>query len=408
MQTYLYTVVNQQGRRIKGRLAAADEATLEKRLRSMGLWLMEARVEEGAAEKPARQRKPVFRRGNRRELIDFCTLMSVQLRAGVPMITALETAGADSKNPRYRKTIAEVARMVESGETLHEALRRFPACFPVYLTSLVRAGEDSGTLPDTFGELKRYLEWQESIISDVKQATIYPTIVLICVGLFVLGLFSFVIPKFEKLLSVAGADLPGITKVVFGLGDFAQRTWWIWLIGLVVVPLVIQILKVKIHAFGVAYDRVKFKVPLFGELNRILVMARFAHNLSMLYRSGIVIVNALKLCEDLLRSDLMTDVLGDIRQRVMAGETMSEACRKHPVFPPLVIRMIAMGERTGSLDMALDNVAGYYNTVIPRRIKQIFSIAEPMLILFLVGIVGCVALAVFLPILSLMSAAGQR
>lgn len=408
MQTYAYTVVNQQGRRVKGRLTATNEEVLEKRLRGMGLWLMEASVEEEVSEQPVKQRKPVFGRSNRRELIDFSTLMSVQLQAGVTMLVALETAAADSKNRRYKQAVADVQRMIEAGESLHEALRRHPTVFPPFYSSLIRAGEDSGTLPDTFAELKRYLEWQEAIVSDIRQATIYPAIVLICVILFVLGLFSFVIPKFAQLLESAGAELPTITRVVFWLGDFAKSTWWAWMIALVIVPGIMQVLRIKIHRVGVAYDRFKFKVPLFGELNRMLVMARFAHNLSMLYRSGIVIVNALKLCEELLRSALMMDVLQDVRQRVVAGEPFSEACRKHPVYPPLVIRMIAMGEKTGSLDMALDNVAGYYNTVIPRKIKRIFSVAEPMLILVLVGIVGCVALAVFLPILSLMSAAGKR
>lgn len=409
MQTYTYTVVNQQGRRIKGRLAASNEEVLEKRLRGMGLWLMEASVEEAGAEQPLKkQRKPVFQGGNRRELIDFSTLMSVQLQAGVTMLVALETAAADSKNRSYKDAVTDMQRMIEAGESLHEAMRRHATVFPAFFSSLVRAGEDSGTLPDTFSELKRYLEWQEEIVSDIRQATIYPAIVLICVILFVLGLFSFVIPQFAKLLETAGAELPPITRVVFWLGDFAKSTWWVWMIVFVVVPGILQVLRVKVHRVGVASDRLKFKVPLFGELNRMLVMARFAHNLSMLYRSGIVIVNALKLCEELLQSALMMDVLQDVRQRVVAGEPFSDACRKHTVYPPLVIRMIAMGEKTGSLDVALDSVAGYYNTVIPRKIKRIFSVAEPMLILMLVGIVGTVAIAVFLPILSLMSAAKNR
>ncbi|MCP5523364.1 MAG: type II secretion system F family protein [Verrucomicrobiales bacterium] len=408
MQTYSYTVINQQGRRVKGRLVASSEEVLEKRLRGMGLWLVEASTEEAAAEQPTKQRKPVFGKGNRRELIDFSTLMSVQLQAGVSMMVALETTAADSKDRRYREAVQDVQRMIEAGESLHEAMRHHPAVFPSYFTSLVRAGEDSGSLPETFAELKRYLEWQEEIVSDIRQATIYPAIVLICVCLFVLGLFSFVIPQFAKLLETAGAELPTITRVVFWLGDVAKSTWWVWMILLVVVPIVVQVLRVKVHQVDVLFDRLKFRMPLFGELNRMLVMARFAHNLSTLYRAGIVIINAIKLCEDLLRSALMIDVLQDVRQRVTAGEPFSDACRKHPVYPPLVIRMIAMGEKTGSLDMALDNVAGYYNTVIPRKIKRIFSVAEPMLILFLVGIVGCVALAVFLPILSLMSAASRR
>lgn len=408
MQTFLYTGVNQRGQRIKGRLITRDEASLEDRVREMGLWLVEAQVDEGKDARKGPRRKSFFGSSSRRELIDFATLMSVQLKAGVVMLVALETAAGDSKNRQFKSAVSEIRRLIEGGESLHESMRRFPDVFPPHFSSLVRAGEDSGNLPETFLELKRYLEWQEAIISDVRQATIYPAIVLICVILFVLCLFSFVVPQFAKLLSQAGAELPAITRVVFGLGDFLNKTWWIWVILFVVVPIVIQILRMKIHRVAVWVDRLKFEVPLFGELNRMLVMARFAHNLSMLYRAGIVIVNAIRLCEELLRSALMGDVLADVRQRVVAGEPLSDAMRKHLVFPSLVLRMVSMGERTGSLDAALTNVAEYYNTVIPRRIKKVFSVAEPMLILGLVAIVGCVALAVFLPILSLMSAAQKN
>ncbi|MCP5516444.1 MAG: type II secretion system F family protein [Verrucomicrobiales bacterium] len=407
MQTFLYTGVNQRGQRIKGRLITRDETSLEDRVREMGLWLVEAQVDEGKDTRKGRRRAPIFGSGNRRELIDFATLMSVQLKAGVAMLVALETAAGDCKNKRFKSAVAEIRKLIEGGESLHEAMRRFPDAFPPYFSSLVRAGEDSGTLPETFLELKRYLEWQESIISDVRQATIYPAIVFCCVVVFVLGLFSYVVPQFAKLLKTAGAELPPLTRVVFAIGDVVNKTWWVWVILVVVLPIVLQILRARIHKVAVWVDRLKFEVPLFGELNRMLVMARFAHNLSMLYRSGIVIVNAIRLCEELLRSALMSDVLADVRQRVVAGEPVSEAMRKHLVFPSLVIRMVAMGERTGSLDAALDNVADYYNTVIPRRIKKVFSVAEPMLILVLVAVVGCVALAVFLPIMSLMQAAGK-
>lgn len=409
MPAFVYQGVDQQGRSVSGRMMAEDEGTLELRLRATGLWLLEAQVED--LESPrSRQLARGWQLGgkaSRRDLIEFCTLMGVQLNAGLPMLTALEIAAADCKNPRFQQTLMELRRLIESGEGLHDAMRRFPRAFAAHFTSLIRAGEESGTLPDTFLELKRYFEWQESIIADVRQATIYPTIVLLVVALFVLLLFSFVVPKFQQLLSAVKVPLPLSTRIVFGLSGFAKETWWIWIQGLVTLPIIVQVLRRRSRRFAIGFDRFRFKVPIFGSLNHLLVISRFAQSLGMLYRSGINILNCLKLCETLCGSPLVGESLIDVGQRVGAGETLTESVRKHSVFPLLLVRMVGMGEQTGTLDTALGNIADYYNTLIPRRIKKVFSIAEPVMIIVLVAIVGGVALAVFQPILSLMSAVSK-
>ncbi|MGE3312906.1 MAG: type II secretion system F family protein [Limisphaerales bacterium] len=406
MLHFSYQCIDQNGRTISGKMFAPDEATLEERLQASGLWLVEAQSAASTPKKPASAARGL-RLGNdagRRELIDFCTLMSFQLRVGVTMVNALEIAAADCPNARFRKTVAEVKRRVESGEPLADAMSQFPRTFAGNITSLIRAAESSGTVPEAFLELKRYLEWQEQIISDIRQATIYPAIVLLVVCLFVLVLFTFVVPRFVSLLTVAKVELPLITRLVFAASELAKATWWMWFALLLGAPIIIGFLKRRFPRFARAYDRAKFKLPVFGELNHMLVIARFAHNLAVLYRSGIPIVTALGLCRDLVGSALVGFNLIDVVQRVEAGDPISEALRRHPVFPPLLIRMVTMGERTGNLDTSLENVSGYYNVVIPRRIKKVFSIMEPALILALVGIVGTVALAIFLPIISLMGA----
>lgn len=406
MQAFAYQSVDQHGRTVRGRMSTKDEVELEERLREKGLWLVEAKEDKPAAKSGRSGSSSPAPGGavGRRELIDFCTLMSFQLESGIPILTSLEVAAADTNSEKFRHTLLDVKRLVESGEAFNEALSRHPRAFSTHFSSLIRAGEQSGQIPTTFLELKRYLEWQEQVQADIRQATIYPTFVLGAVILFVLCLFTFVVPQFVKLLSAAKVELPLATRVVFGLSDFAKATWWIWISVGVLAPFLVRTLKTYSEAFALAYDRMKFRLPVFGELNHMLVVSRLAHNLSVLYRSGINIINALKLCEELAGSILVGKALADVGERITAGEAISESMRKHPVFPPLLLRMVAMGEKSGTLDKSLDSVATYYNTVIPRRIKKVFSILEPSLILFLVGVVGGVALAVFLPILSLMSA----
>ena len=406
MQTYFYHGIDQNGRSVHGQLGAKDEASLEERLKTMGLWLVSAKTEKAKSTRSSSflSRFGMGSDGGRRELIDFCTLMSFQLRVGVPMMQALDIAAADCAHPRFPTTLVELKRLVESGEPLADGMSRFPKVFAIHFTSLVRAGESSGTVPESFLELKRYLEWQEQVIADIRQATIYPAIVLGVVCLFVLVLFTFVVPKFVSLLTLAKVSLPLITRIVFSVSDVAKATWWMWMTAFILIPTGVQLARRRSRRFDIAFDRLKFGLPVFGQLNHMLVVSRLAHNLAVLYRSGISIINALKLCRDLVGSALVGTALEDVAQRVEAGEVISDAMRRHPVFPQLLIRMVAMGERTGNLDTSLENVATYFNTIIPRRIKKVFSIMEPALILFLVGVVGTVALAIFLPILSLMGA----
>lgn len=405
MQNFTYIGVDRSGRSVAGRMLAADESGLEEKLQAAGLWLVEAKLEKAAAKADTSVRRFGFRRrAPRRELINFCTLMSFQLKVGIPMVTALQVAGEDSENPRFRQILLEIRQHVEAGTQLHEALEKYPGFFAQQFVSLVKAGEESGSLPDAFMDLKKYMEWQEQIIADVRQATIYPVIVLFVVIAFVLILFTFVIPRFAGLLTIAKVALPLPTRIVFGVSDVIKATWWIWMLFLVVVPIGVTIGRRSSKRFAIGYDRVKFKLPLFGDLNHMLTIARFAHNLAVMYRSGVSIVQALKLCQGLVGSALVATVIEDMVGRIEAGEVVSEAMRRHDVFPGLLLRMVVMGEKTGNLDHALENVSDYYGIIVPRKIKKIFSIMEPMLILFLVVVVGFVALSIFLPILSLMSA----
>jgi len=397
MRTFYYAGVDGRGRQSKGRVQADDEADLQEKLRESGVWLIEARAEAadaGAANKV----------GNvgRRELINFCTLMGFLTKVGIPLVSALEISANDCEKPAFAIVLVDLKRNIESGFQLAEALERYPRVFSQNFTNLIRAGEQSGSLPEAFAELKRYLEWLEQMSADVKQATIYPAVVMVATILFVLILFTFVVPKFVALLTVTKVALPWPTRVVFGASDFMKSSWWIVIGTLIGVPMTVKFLQRRYEEFACAWDRFWFKLPVAGPLSHMLVMARFSQNLAILYRNGVPLISALKLVEGLLGSKLAAKATADITRRIEEGESFSEAMRHHDVFPLLLLRMTLIGERTGQLDQSLENVAAYYNLQVPQRLKRLFSMMEPALILFLVTVVGFVAMAVFLPILSLM------
>jgi type IV pilus assembly protein PilC len=402
MKTFLYTGMDARGRSQHGKMHALDEVALEETLRSSGVWLVEAKAENPNLAAEARSHAGRFGKGQRRELISFCTLMGFLTKVGVPLVQALDIAAQDCDRVVFSTVLREVKRAIESGLPLADSMQRFPRFFDHGMTSLIRAGESSGALPESFAELKRYLEWQDQISADVKQATIYPAVVMITTAIFVLVLFTFVVPRFVGLLKVAKVALPLPTQIVFGVSDFAKATWWLWLIVLVLGPIAIQLGRKYSRAFSIIWDRLWMRLPILGPLTHMLWIARFAQNLAVLYRNGVPLVSGLRLCEGLVGSQLVGGMILDVARRIEEGETFSGALRTHRIFPTLLLRMSVIGEKTGQLDEALENVAGYYNLIVPQRIKRLFGLLEPAMILFLVTVVGFVALAVFMPILSLM------
>jgi type IV pilus assembly protein PilC len=340
----------------------------------------------------------------RRELIEFCTLMTFQIRVGVPMMHSLEVARQDCTNGAFRAVLGGLRHHVESGLLFYEALEKYPKVFTPHFISVMRAGEMSSKLPEAFDDLRKYLEWVDRIIADVRQASLYPAIVLTVVSGFVVFLFSFIIPKFALLMTSVNVELPLLTRIIFGVSGFVKATWWVWFLVIPGLIAAVLIAKKWSRRFALWYDDVKLHMPIFGELNWMLAISRFTHNLSILYRSGIPILQALNLCQNLSGSPLVDVAVGTVENDVKSGSILSEAMRRHRIFPPLLIRMVVMGETTGRLDTALDNVSEYYSEIIPRRIKKVMAFLEPMLTLFLIFIVGCVALSIYLPILSLMTA----
>lgn len=378
---------------------------LEQKLQSLGLWLIDATSQElpGAKSKSSRHGSWfMWGHSKRRDLIDFCTLMNFQSKVGIPLIQALEVAAQECESENFKEVIQGLKKHLEAGLLFYEALERFPHVFSTQFVSVVKAGETSSKLPETFEDLKGYLEWLDQIIADIRQASIYPLIVSLVVGAFVLILFSMVIPKFATLLEATGVPLPLLTQIVFSLGTFAKTTWWLWTGILLFFSVGIFAGRRLSRGFARFVDQVKLKLPVFGELNLMLCMSRFSHNLAILYRSGIPIIKSLEICQDLVGNIVAEDAVADVKTHVASGQVISESMKRHAVFPTMLIRMVIMGEKTGNLDYALTTVSEYYNVIIPRRIKKIFAILEPALILFLIVIVGFVAVAIFLPILSLM------
>ncbi len=407
MPFYRYTAVDASGRVRRGVMSAQDEPDLERSLKASELWLTQ--VEETHAP-PGKIRVaprpgggpflPAKRR--RRALIDFCTMMACQIKVGVPLVQAIESISRHCDDPVFRHVLLGVQREIESGLLLHEALARYHRTFPDEFVGIVRAGEISGGLPEAFQELKRYLNWVDRMVADVKQATVYPGMVLTVVSLFVVLLFAFVVPIFANLLAKLNAPLPLITQWVFGVGDAAQKYWWIPVLLGAVVTVGQRLLRRYFPTIAYGMDGLKLRLPLFGPLIHLVALSRFANSLSIMYRADIPLLQALEVCRDLVGNRVVAEAVVRVREAIEGGHTLSEAIQQVAVFPQLVLRMVVVGESSGNLDATLQEVADYYNQTVPERARKLLTFLEPALMLFLIGVVLIVALAVYLPILSLV------
>ena len=399
MANFHYRAVDAHGQPIEGEITALDLSQLEHRLQSMGLCLIRA-----LETKPkASTRTGKLGKVKSRDLLEFSTHMFTLLDAGIPLSQAVKNLSQESPNLQLRTTLHTIYQQVEAGSPLHAAMTQHPTIFPPQVTNLVQAGEESDTLSDTFKELERYLGWTDQIRGDIRQATIYPSIVIIAVtGLLVL-LFTFVIPQFIPVLQDLNVALPFVTIVVIGISEFMVNNWYFWMPMMLSIPLAWWVGRRYITGFSSWRDHMMLELPILGDLLKMLALSKFVQNFAVLYRAGIPVLHCLQLCRGLVGNQIVADALQDMQRTIAEGSTIHDSLRRHPIFPPMMIQMISVGETTGNLPKTLMNVADYYNREIPRRVKKVFAILEPVITLGLIGIVGIVALALFMPMMSLMS-----
>lgn len=238
-------------------------------------------------------------------------------------------------------------------------------------------------------------------MSDIKQATIYPITVTVALFGFIMVLFTFVVPSFISALSGMRVVMPLPTRLVMMVSDFFLVTWWIWLSAMIFMPMAIKVMRKRSANFAYKLDQMKLRILVFGELNKMFTVSKFAYNFSSLFKSGVPLLENLKLCESVVGNKVMEQALKKAGRDVAGGMKLSESLKKYEGFNSNVLMMIAVGEASGDLGGALGNIASYYNEEIPRRVKKIFAIVEPVILLVLIAVVGFTALSIILPIVSM-------
>ncbi len=395
MPEYAYHAVDKLGRPADGTMVADSERLLERRLREIGYWLIDSEVQ--AARRQTRRKKVP-----RRELIDFFNGSTSLLKAGIPIADSIAAMAEETEHPVLRQILEDIGLNVQSGNDLSSSFRKFPQVFSSQVCNLVQAGEHGGNLVEIFSDISGHLEWVDRIMADVKQASIYPLMIMLAVAGLVGLMFIFVVPRFAAIFAELEIELPMLTKAVVTIGLFSQQYWWAILGGIVTTVVVIKKSTTLVPSLAMALDHFKLRMPVFGAIQKLLVQSQFVHNLALMLRAGVPIVEALKLCKGLTNNAVMDRAIEEAQDAVQRGDRISQALRQHDVVSSLTLRMIVVGEDSGQLDEMLQQTAERFDEEIPRQIKRVFAIVEPMITLVLVAIVGLIAAAVFLPMFSLV------
>ena len=392
MAAFEYKAVDKSGRSARGKLDAANEIDLELRLRKMGLDLITTRL--------LRSHSPTLASGNitRQDLITFCFDLEQISRAGIPILEGLRDLRDGMENPRFREVLTSVIEDIEGGKTMSQALGAFPHVFNSVFISLVRAGEISGTLTEVFENLGGTLKWQDELISQTRRLLVYPALVFVVVLCVMMFLLLYLVPQVTSLMKTMGLVLPIQTRVLIWLSEFTATFWPVLIVLPVIVAAGINFMVRTNPRARYLWDYAILRLPVTGVILQKIILARFANFFALMYRSGITILDAVKTSEDIVANRVIAEGLQRAGQQINAGESLPEAFANLGLFPPLVIRMLRVGESTGALDVALMNITYFYNRDVRESVDKALKLLEPMLTLVLGGMLALVLFSVLTPI----------
>ena len=393
MVTISYRARVHQGRLRRGKAAAASSAALRDQLHAQGLYLVEATLG---------RREAVGGRAriSRRELSLFTHNLHSIMAGGVPLLVGLEDIARQTPSRAFRQVLEEVIAALNGGASLSAAFERHPHVFPADYARMVGAGEESGRLDDVLERLVRLLDWHEEVRAQLRQLFTYPAIVLAALAGLVVLLVGWVVPRFRGIFDTLGASLPLPTRILLALSDGFLRHWPL-LLALIVGGVTAFFLLRRLPGVRAAMDALLLRLPVIGELRLSLVSSMVAHFLGAFIGSGVPVTQGLDLLAGMVGNSKIAAALREVRDRILKGETLTRAFTAVAVFPPLVLRMIAIGEETGTLPQSLAKAEEYYNREIPRRVKRLVDLTGPALTILMGAILCVVLLAVLLPIYQL-------
>ena len=412
MAEFTYEALDKGGKQVKGVIDAANEDIIIEKLRDMGYYPLRVTPNK---KKTAAQGdisalpglRFLFHRIKTKHIMTFTRQLATLIDAGLPIMRSLAILREQVESAIFKEKIKQMALDIESGATLSDAMSKHPKQFDRLFVNMVRAGEIGGVLEHVLNKVAEFLEKREGLKGKVKSAMMYPVVVLVLASLIVGFILIKIIPKFSDIFIQLGADMPAPTQFLIDASDILVHRAWIPARAIVAL-IILYKQAVKYAQMRYIFDRIKLKLPVFGDLFRKIAITRFSGTLSTLINAGVPILQALDIVRDSSGNEVITRAMEKVYQSVKDGDTIHEPLSEEPVFPPLVVHMVAVGEETGAIDHMLTKVSEAYEREVDDTVNALTSLLEPVMIVFLGVLVGAIVIALYLPLFSLPKAIGNK
>lgn len=405
MPNYKYIAKDKNGKTISGIAEAKDRAAMVDLIRGKDLAIIA--LEEQA--KPAGRALQFFMKGRKvklEDLVIFSRQLATMVDAGIPLVSALDILSEQVDNKELRQVIVNVRNDVEAGASLSDAISKHKNAFSALYVNMVKAGEASGMLDDILERLAEYLEKTSSLQRKVTSALVYPAIVSSMAIAITLLLLIKVIPIFKTIFEGFGAALPVPTMVLITISDFLRKYFLFIAVG-VIIAMIIARKYIKTEKGRLWLDSTMLGMPIFGVLFKKVAISKFTRTLSTLLKSGVSILAALEIVSKTSGNKVVEKAIDNVRNNVKEGESISEPLMKAKVFPPMVTRMVAVGEKAGELEKMLSKIADFYDEQVDAAVTALTSMIEPLIIAFLGIVIGSIVICMFLPIFKITAVMGM-
>jgi len=402
MQRYLYTARDEIGKQVKGFMAAEDENALASKISQLGYFLTSYKVSKEAALDSRTLGMAVLKPKN---VLQFTFQLATLVEAGLPLLESLKDLARESEDPKMQRVLDDIRYRVESGSSLREALMLHPRSFPRLYVAIIGSGETTGKLSQALTDMSNIMEWQQELRGKIREAATYP-IILAVVLVGVVGILVIrVIPMFKPMFEDMHASLPLPTLVVMTVSDFAQKCWWGILAGIAALAVGFKYMA-STEKGRYFLDSLSLKMPIAGNFTRKIVLSRFAHTFALGIKSGINLLTCLDIARETCGNVRIEKAIAKVRDSVNVGEKLATSLQVSGEFPPMVVRMVNVGEQSGALTQTLGKVSEFYDKEVAAAVKGIFALLEPVMIVAMGAVVGFIALSIFLPIFKMSSLIG--
>lgn len=398
MPTFKYVAKNKDSRTVAGKIAAENKAAVIEELRKRQLIIITVdEVKESAATKQKAFRS---RKVKAEELVIFSRQLATMVEAGIPIIQGIDALQEQVTHPAFKKTLINIRDDIQHGNSLSAAFAKHPAVFDTLYVNMIKVGETGGVLSKILDRVSFYLEKTLRLKRKVKAALVYPTVVVCMAIIITTILLVKVVPTFAGIYASFNRELPAMTQLLISISDIL-RHYLLWIIGGIIVLVVGLQQWHKTPRGALIIDRSLLHLPIFGDLFRKVAISRFSRTLATLIQSGVPILESLDIVGKTIGNRLLELVIEDVKLSVREGESLAAPLTKSDVFPPMVTRMIGIGEKSGQMEKMLLKIAEFYDDQVDAAVEGLTSIIEPLIIGFLGIVIGFIVIALFLPIITI-------